>query len=56
MRGFDTVVMAVGIEPNDDLGQSLLEMRQNVYLIGDCEGPGDYRKAVHDAAEAALSI
>jgi 2,4-dienoyl-CoA reductase-like NADH-dependent reductase (Old Yellow Enzyme family)/thioredoxin reductase len=56
MRGFDTVVMAIGVEPNDDLGQSLLKTRDDVYLVGDCEGPGDYRKAVHDAAEVALSI
>ena len=56
MRGFDTVVMAVGVEPNDDLGRSLMGIRDDVYLVGDCEAPGDYRKAVHDAAEVALSI
>jgi len=56
MRGFDTVVMAVGVEPNDELGQALKRTRDEVYLVGDCEGSGDYRKAVHDGARVALSI
>jgi len=56
LKGFDTVVMAVGVEPDDGLGKALLERREHVYLIGDCAGPGDYRKAVHDAAHVALEI
>ncbi|MFZ5916457.1 MAG: FAD-dependent oxidoreductase [Chloroflexota bacterium] len=56
LTGFDTVVMAVGVAPNDDLGRTLQTRRDNVYLIGDCAGAGDYRKAVHDAAGVALKI
>jgi len=56
LTGFDTVVMAVGVAPNDDLGRVLQTRRDNVYLIGDCAGAGDYRKAVHDAAGVALKI
>jgi len=56
IKGFDTVVIAVGVKPNDELGQALLETRDGVYLVGDCEAAGDYRKAVHDAAEVGLKI
>jgi hypothetical protein len=33
-----------------------MEEMDNVYLIGDCQAPGDYRKAVHDAAGVALEL
>jgi 2,4-dienoyl-CoA reductase-like NADH-dependent reductase (Old Yellow Enzyme family)/thioredoxin reductase len=56
LGGFDTVVMAVGVAPNNGLGLALKQKLDNVYLIGDCEGPGDYRKAVHDAAGVAINI
>jgi len=56
LHGFDTVVMAVGVVPDNTFGLALSENRANVYLVGDCESPGDYRKAIHDAAEAAISI
>lgn len=56
LRGFDTVIMAVGVVPENSFGLELSKRRKNVYLIGDCESPGDYRKAIHDAAEVAISI
>jgi 2,4-dienoyl-CoA reductase-like NADH-dependent reductase (Old Yellow Enzyme family)/thioredoxin reductase len=56
LTGFDTVVMAVGVAPNDELGLALKARRDQVYLVGDCAGAGDYRKAVHDAAGVALEI
>ncbi len=56
LAGFDTVVMAAGVAPNNNLGLSLMEEMDNVYLIGDCQAPGDYRKAVHDAAGVALEL
>jgi len=56
LNGFDTMVMAVGVAPNNKLGLALKKELDNVYLIGDCEAPGDYRKAVHDAAGVALDI
>ena len=56
LSGFDTVVLAVGVAPENTLGLALKNKYDNVYLIGDCEGPGDYRKAVHDAAGVALTI
>jgi 2,4-dienoyl-CoA reductase-like NADH-dependent reductase (Old Yellow Enzyme family)/thioredoxin reductase len=54
--GFDTVVMAVGVAPDNRLGLELKQKFDNVYLIGDCEASGDYRKAVHDAAGVGLQI
>jgi len=54
--GFDTVVMAVGVASDNRLGLELKQKLDNVYLIGDCESPGDYRKAIHDAAGVGLQI
>jgi 2,4-dienoyl-CoA reductase-like NADH-dependent reductase (Old Yellow Enzyme family)/thioredoxin reductase len=56
LDGFDTVVMAVGVAPNNALGLALQDIRGDVYLVGDCAGTGDYRKAVHDAAAVSLCI
>ena len=56
LHGFDTVVMAVGVVPDNRFGQILSKSRKKVYFIGDCESPGDYRKAVHDAADVAIGI
>jgi 2,4-dienoyl-CoA reductase-like NADH-dependent reductase (Old Yellow Enzyme family)/thioredoxin reductase len=56
LSGFDTVVMAVGVAPDNRLGLALKEKLDNVYLIGDCAGAGDYRKAIHDAADVAINI
>ena len=56
LNGFDTVVMAVGVAPNNKLGLALKKELDNVHLIGDCQAPGDYRKAVHDAAGVVLEI
>ncbi|MGD8598424.1 MAG: hypothetical protein PVJ26_15470, partial [Anaerolineae bacterium] len=56
LDGFDTVVLAVGVAPNNSLGLALMQEMDNVYLIGDCQSPGDYRKAVHDAADVALDL
>ena len=56
LEGFDSVVMAAGVVPNNELAQQLQQMRSNVYLVGDCEAPGDFRKAVHDGANVAMKI
>jgi 2,4-dienoyl-CoA reductase-like NADH-dependent reductase (Old Yellow Enzyme family)/thioredoxin reductase len=56
LPGFDSVVMAVGVVPENSFGLELSKNRKNVYLIGDCESPGDYRKAIHDAAQVAINI
>jgi pyruvate/2-oxoglutarate dehydrogenase complex dihydrolipoamide dehydrogenase (E3) component len=56
LKGFDTVVIAVGVKPLNEFGLKLKESRENVFLVGDCEGPGDYRKAIHDAAGIAIEL
>ena len=56
LTGFDTMVLAAGVAPNNSLGQALMQEMDSVYLIGDCQSPGDYRKAVHDAADVALDL
>ena len=56
LTGFDTVVIAVGVKPLNEFALKLKENRKNVFLVGDCEGPGDYRKAIHDAAAIAIEL
>jgi len=56
LTGFDTVVLAVGVAPQNELGLALQDRGLQVHLVGDCEGAGDYRKAVHDAAAVAIRI
>ena len=56
LHGFDTIVLAVGVVPDNRFGLSLSKNRKNVYFIGDCESPGDYRKAIHDAAQIAIGV
>lgn len=56
LHGFDTIVLAVGVVPDNRFGLELSKNRKNIYLIGDCEAPGDYRKAIHDAAEIAITV
>jgi len=55
LTGFDTAITACGVVPNN-LGIELQDKRDNVYLVGDGEAPGDFRKAVHDAANIAITI
>jgi len=42
---FDTVVLAVGMKPNQELYNSLTAEISNLYLIGDCKQP----RKIHDA-------
>lgn len=50
ITGFDTVVLACGVVPDNRLGNELKERMKSVFFVGDCEAPGDFRKAVRDAA------
>ena len=56
LKGFDSVVLACGVVPDDSLGLALKEQLEKVFLIGDCSAPGDFRKAVHDGANIGLEI
>jgi 2,4-dienoyl-CoA reductase-like NADH-dependent reductase (Old Yellow Enzyme family)/thioredoxin reductase len=52
----DTVVLAVGVEPDNKLAQELEGVVPEVYTIGDCNEPLDAAAAVYDAAKIAFNI
>lgn len=52
----DTVVMAGDVEPNLDLQKSLEGKVAELYAVGDCNGLGLIRRAIHDGAGAACRL
>ncbi len=56
MNGFDTVILACGVAPENKLGLALQEKMDNVFLIGDSGTPGDFRAAVHTAAQVCMNM
>lgn len=52
----DTVVLAVGSQPNNNLVQQLKSMTTEVYAIGDCTGPGDAASAGSEASRIAARL
>ena len=56
ITGFDTVVLACGVVPDNQLGIELRKKMKNVFFVGDCEAPGDFRKAVRDAANVCGTL
>jgi len=52
----DTVVIAVGAEPNNELIKQLEGKVPEVYAIGDCVNPRKALEAVHEATELAVKI
>lgn len=56
IAGFDTVIMACGVLSENSLGLQLKQKMDNVVFVGDSETPGDFRKAVHDAAKACMKL
>jgi 2-enoate reductase len=55
VRG-DTILYAVGMQPNDRLYFELYDKAPAVYLAGDCEKVGKVDGAVHSGFFAALDI
>jgi 2,4-dienoyl-CoA reductase (NADPH2) len=53
---YDTVVMAGDVEPNLELQKALEGKVPELYTIGDCNGLGLIRRAIHDGAGAACRI
>jgi pyruvate/2-oxoglutarate dehydrogenase complex dihydrolipoamide dehydrogenase (E3) component len=45
--GADTIVLAVGTEPNNDLEAKLPAGRWKILSIGDCRTPGNIKEAIH---------
>ena len=52
----DTVVLAVGTVPNNELIDQLEGVVPELYAIGDCVEPRKAFEAVHEAAEIARKI
>jgi 2-enoate reductase len=56
MTQADTVVLAVGLEPDDQLYKSLIGKVANLYALGDCQEPRRIMGAIWDGYEVARSI
>jgi NADH dehydrogenase FAD-containing subunit len=52
----DTVVLAVGLEPEDQLYKLLIGKVANLYALGDCQEPRRIMGAIWDSYEVARSI
>ena len=56
LGGFDSMVIALGSVPNDDLVESLKKKVPSVYVIGDASKPREVMEALIEAEEVALKI
>jgi len=56
LGGFDSVVIALGSVPNDDLTESLKGKVPEVYVVGDASKPREVMEALLEAEEVALKI
>jgi len=52
----DTVILAVGVKPEQEMGEELKQRGLEVYQIGDCVEPRDVMWAIREAAEIARVI
>jgi len=56
LGGFDSMVIALGSVPNDDLVESLKKKVPTVYVVGDASKPREVMEALIEAEEVALKI
>jgi 2,4-dienoyl-CoA reductase-like NADH-dependent reductase (Old Yellow Enzyme family)/thioredoxin reductase len=52
----DTIIIAVGGEPEDRLKRELEGIVEQVYLVGDCKHPGNMQAAIADGYSAGLGV
>lgn len=52
----DTLVLATGFTPNQDLIQPLKEHFSEIHVIGDCLKPRKIYQAIHEGAYAGRAI
>ncbi|ELY74666.1 FAD-dependent oxidoreductase [Natronobacterium gregoryi] len=52
----DTVVLATGSEPNDELVDELTDLDLDIYVAGDAKSPNGIHTAIHDGCEIGRSI
>ena len=53
---FDSIVIALGSIPNNELVESLKEKVSEVYVVGDASKPREVMEAVLEGEEVALKI
>ena len=56
LEGFDTIVLAVGSEPDDRIAKELEGKVPELSVIGDASKPGEILQAVFDAEAAAIRV
>jgi 2,4-dienoyl-CoA reductase-like NADH-dependent reductase (Old Yellow Enzyme family)/thioredoxin reductase len=56
LGGFDSIVIALGSIPNDELVESLKGKVSEVYVVGDASKPREVMEAVFEGEEVALKI
>lgn len=52
----DTIIMAVGVQPDQTLYQALKNSGENVFLLGDARTPGQVKDAIHDSFTLIQSL
>lgn len=56
LRGYDSIVIAMGAIPQNDMAETLKNKVPEVYIIGDAVKPREMMEAVWEGAEVALRI
>jgi NADPH-dependent 2,4-dienoyl-CoA reductase/sulfur reductase-like enzyme len=56
LEGFDSIIIALGSIPNDELVESLKAKVPEVYAVGDASKPREVMEAVLEGEEVALKI
>jgi len=56
LEGFDSIVIALGSAPNDELVESLRRKVSEVYVVGDASKPREVMEALVEGEEIALKI
>jgi NADPH-dependent 2,4-dienoyl-CoA reductase/sulfur reductase-like enzyme len=56
LEGFDSIVIALGSIPNDELVESLKRKVSEVYVVGDASKPREMMEALAEGEEIALKI
>jgi pyruvate/2-oxoglutarate dehydrogenase complex dihydrolipoamide dehydrogenase (E3) component len=56
LEGFDSIVLALGSTPNDEIVKSLKGKVPEIYVIGDASKPREVMEALLEGEEVALKI
>ena len=56
LEGFDSIVVALGSAPNNELAESIRDRVSELYVIGDASKPREVMEALLEGEEAALKI